>query len=143
MLVTFALLPQHRELSLPCVAARMREAEEVEGLQAVRRPAVVHHCRTSMDLTMRPAMLVIAGNRGTSRFPNAVRPCMPGVSDRAGSRRALRERRVEYGLPPTYTASAPRRGHGSRRGSSFSRLNTRPARPPVNASPNRATPVDA
>jgi hypothetical protein len=87
--------------------------------QAVRRPAVVHHCRTSMDFAMRPAMLVIAGNRGISRFPNAVRPCMPGVSDRAGSRHALRERRVGYGLPPTYTASAPRSGHDSRRGSSF------------------------
>jgi hypothetical protein len=40
-----------------------------------------------------------------------VRPRVPGVSDRAGSRRALRWRYVECGLPPTSTASAPRCKH--------------------------------
>jgi hypothetical protein len=57
---------------------------------------------------MRPAALVAAGNHGTSRFPHAVRPRMHGVSDRAGSRCALRWRRIGCGLPPSYTASAPR-----------------------------------
>ena len=99
--------------------------------RAVRLPAVVHHRRESLDFPMRPATLVATGNRRISRFPNAVLPYMRRVSDRAGSRRALRWRRVGCGLPPTSTASAPRSG------SCFSRLNTRPARSPVNPSPAR------
>jgi len=77
---------------------------------------------------MPPAALLAAGNREISRFPNVVLPRMHGVSDRAGFRRALRWRRAGCGLPLPPTASAPRSG------SWISRLNTRPARSPVNAS---------
>jgi len=55
-------------------------------------------------------------------------PYMLGVLDRAGSRRISRYRYAGYGLPPSSTASAPRREF-------LSRLNTRPARTPVNALP--------
>jgi site-specific DNA recombinase len=82
--------------------------------RAVRLPAVVHHRRESSDFSMRPATLVAAGNHGISRFPDAVRPHVHGVSDRAGFRCALRWRRVGCGLPPTSMASAPRCGHGFR-----------------------------
>jgi len=57
---------------------------------------------------------------------------MLGVFDRAGFRRASRWRRVGCGLPPTSTASAPRSATW------ISRLITRPARSPVNASPTRS-----
>ena len=65
-------------------------------------------------------------------------PCMHGVSDRAGPRCISRYRCTERGLPLLLTASAPRREH-------LSRLNTRPARTPVNASPlpSRATTHDS
>jgi len=52
---------------------------------------------------------------------------MRGVSDRAGSRGVSRYRRTGCGLPHLLTASAPR--------SDLSRLDGRPARSPVNASP--------
>ena len=51
------------------------------------------------------------------------------VSDRAGSGRVLRWRRGQCCLPTEPRASA------ARRVTRFSRLNTRPARAPVNASP--------
>src|SRR5207249_8564856 len=75
---------------------------------AVRLPASVHHRRTSSDFPMRPPSPSLAGRRGTSRFPCAVRPGMHGVSDRAGSGRPLRWRCVRCGLPLLLTASAPR-----------------------------------
>ena len=67
-----------------------------------------------------------------------ITPEMHGVSDRAGSRRVSRYRRARWSLPLLLTASAPRRN-------CLSRLNTRPARTPVNAStpPSRATPHDS
>ena len=65
--------------------------------------------------------------RRISRVPRRSFPCMPGVLDRAGSRRVSRWRRAGCGLPLPFTASAPR--------SRISRLNTRPAHSPVNASP--------
>ena len=55
--------------------------------------------------------------RGISRFPGEMFPCMLGVSDRAGSRRASRWRRVGCGLPLSSTASAPRSGVMRFRGS--------------------------
>ncbi len=67
------------------------------------------------------------GDHGLSRFSREVCPYMLGVSDRAELRRVSRWRRTEYGLPLLLTASALRRG-------ALSRLNTRPARTPVNAS---------
>ena len=72
---------------------------------------------------MRSAVPRATDGRGISRFPCGVFPCMHGVSDRAGSQRVSRYRRVECGLPPPPTASAPRSG------SWISRLNTRPACP--------------
>ena len=73
-----------------------------------------------------------------SRFPCEVLPCVLGVSDRAGLRRVSRYRRAGWCLPLLPTASAPRRWV-------LSRLNTRPARTPVNAStpPLQATPHDS
>jgi len=64
-----------------------------------------------------------------------VLPGMLGVSDRAGSRGVSRWRRAGCGLPPFLTASAPRSGRPFRGGRVISRLNTRPVRSPVNASP--------
>jgi len=82
---------------------------------------------------MRPAAPSAPGGQRLSRFSREVCPYMPGVSDRAEPRHASRYRRVGCGLPPLLTASALRSG--------LSRLNTRPARAPVNASlpPLRAT----
>jgi hypothetical protein len=61
-----------------------------------------------------------------------------GVSDRAGLWRASRFRRTRWGLPLSPTASASRSDF-------LTRLNTRPARSPVNAStpPLRAAPHDS
>src|SRR3989442_956685 len=102
---------------------------------AVRLPTSVHHRRVSLDFPMRPPIPSIGDRRGTSRFPCTVCPGMRGVSDRAGSTGALRGRRPQHGLPPSSRTSAPRSVHRSRGGSWISRLNTRPAFPPVNASP--------
>jgi len=77
------------------------------------------------------------GIAGPPGFPNVVLPRMHGVSDRAGFRRAWRWRRAGWGLPRSPIASAPRSG------SWISRLKTRPARPPVNASSVRVTRPDA
>src|SRR5262249_28822847 len=94
---------------------------------SVRLPAFVHHRRTSLDFPIRPASLVAWGEHGTSRFPCEVLPCVRGVSDRAGSRSASRCRRRGCCLPLLLTASASRRDF-------LTRLYTRPARPPINAS---------
>ncbi len=104
----------------------------------VRLPAFVHHRRTSSDFPMRPRASSALGERGTSRFPCEMFRYVLGVSDRAGLECASRWRRIRYCLPPLLRASASRR-------SSFSRLNTRPAPSPVNASqpPSRATPHDS
>jgi hypothetical protein len=93
----------------------------------VRLPVSVHRRRVSSDFPTRPARPSIAGGHGISRFSREVFPRMRGVSDRAGPRRVSRYRRARCGLPLLLTASAPR--------SVLSRLNTRPARAPVNASP--------
>jgi hypothetical protein len=87
---------------------------------------------------MRPRASFLLGERGISRFPCEVFPCVLGVCDRAGLRYALLYRRIRCCLPPAPTASASRR-------MCLSRLNTRPARSPVNAStpPLRAAPHDS
>ncbi len=93
----------------------------------VRLPIPVHHRRASLDFPTRPVTPSVTGEDGISRFPREVVPHVLGVFDRAGSRNASRWRRPGCCLPPSPTASAPR--------SEFlSRLNTRPARTPVNAS---------
>jgi hypothetical protein len=94
---------------------------------AVRLPMVVHHRRRPLDFPMRPAAPSATGDHRRSRFSREVCPDMLGVSDRAGLRGVSRYRRPRCGLPLPSTASASRRNL-------LSRLNTRPARPPVNAS---------
>lgn len=104
----------------------------------VRLPVSVHHRRASLDFPTRPATPSAAGGHGISRFSREVLPYMHGVSDRAGSPSISRYRCSGCGLPLLLTASAPRR-------KLLSRLNTRPARTPVNASPlpSRATTHDS
>lgn len=96
--------------------------------RSVRLPVTVYHRRTSIDFPTRPAASSVAGGHGTSRFSREVFPYMHGGLDRAGFRPISRWRWTECGLPRTSTASAPR--------SKFlSRLDTRPVRIPVIASP--------
>jgi len=99
-------LPHHREPSIPLLPADMREAQEVERLR----------------LPLAGALPVFGRERPEFQQPRL-------LSDRAELRRVLRWRRAGCGLPLLLTASALR----SR---VLSRLNTRPARPPVNASPS-------
>ena len=133
-----ALSPEHVVLvrvpfgqppSLPPL--RRWTASVVRGLlryyAVVRLPTTVRHRRTSLDFPMRPAAPCHAGGGGISRFPNTVRPNMRRVSDRAGSQCASRYRHIRCGLPQSPTRSAPQR-------QLLSRLNTQPARSPVNAS---------
>src|SRR5215472_15558295 len=113
--------------------------------RTVRLPTFVHHRRTSYDFPTRSAVLSPADTRGISRFPNKVLAYMHGVSDRAGSKYTLRWRCTQYCLPRTSTASASRSTCRLRNRAWISRLNTRPVRPPVNAStpPSRVTPHDS
>src|SRR5437762_6096147 len=78
------------------------------------------------------------GGLGISRFPNEVLAYVHGVSDRAGLGHTSRYRCTRWCLPHLLTASASRR-------KVLTRLNTRPARSPVNAStlPLRAAPHDS
>ena len=104
---------------------------------AVRLPAAVHHRRTSLDFTMRPTPHFVGGRR-ISRFSRKLLPYMLGVSDLAGYHRASPLRLDDCGLPLLLTGSASRTKF-------ISRLNTLPARSPVNAStsPLRALPHDS
>jgi hypothetical protein len=99
---------------------------------AVRLPVPVHHRRVSLDFPLRPPS---SGGHRISRFPLKVLTYMHRVLDRARSRSVSRYRRPRFCLPTISTAWAPRSKHRSRDGVSISRLNTWPARPPVNASP--------
>src|ERR1700723_1731850 len=106
--------------------------------RAVRLPKSVRHRRASLDFSMRPKATATLGGLGISRFPREVFPYVLGVSDRAGLWYTSRYRCTRWSLPLLLTASASR--------SKFlSRLNTRPARSPANAStpPLRATPHDS
>jgi len=111
----------------------------------VRLPASVRHRRTSFDFPIRSTVLSSADRRGISRFPNKVLAYMHGVSDRAGSWYTLRWRCTRCCLPTISTASASRSTCRLRSRAYISRLNTRPVRPPVNAStpPSRAAPHDS
>src|SRR4030095_9965715 len=73
-------------------------------------------------------------NNGISRLPHKVLARMLRVSDRAGSIGVSRLRRLQSRLRLSSTASAPRSSRRLRDGGSISRLNTWPARTPVNAS---------
>ncbi len=101
----------------------------------VRLPTTVHHRRSSFDFPMRSGASSASEGRGTSRFPRKVLACMLGVCDRAGFRGVLPKRRLGCGLPLCSTASAPR-SNPPCGGACISRLNTQPARTPVNASPS-------
>src|SRR6266550_2747582 len=106
--------------------------------RSVRLPKSARHRRTSLDFPMRPEATAAPGKPGISRFPREVSAYVLGVSDRAGLWHTSRYRRTRWGLPLLLTASASRR-------KTLTRLNTRPARPPVNAStpPLRAAPHDS
>src|SRR5438034_3166972 len=106
--------------------------------RSVRLPKPVRHRRTSLDFPMRPMATAALGGLGISRFPREVSLYVHGVSDRAGLWHASRYRRTRCCLPLLLTASASRRKF-------LTRLNTRPARSPVNAStpPLRVTPHDS
>src|SRR5437667_185131 len=106
--------------------------------RSVRLPKSVRHRRTSLDFPTRPKATAALGGLGISRFPCEVSAYVHGVSDRAGLWHASRYRRTRWGLPLLLTASASRRKF-------LTRLNTRPARSPVNAStpPLRVTPHDS
>jgi hypothetical protein len=94
----------------------------------VRLPRAVHRRRVSWDFPTRPVGPSPTAGPRLSRLSREVCPYMLRVSDRAGLRGASRWRRVECGLPLFLTAAALQRVR-------LSRLNTRPARSPVNASP--------
>ena len=101
---------------------------------AVRLPSAMAHRRTPEGFPMRSA-LHVAEDPGISRFPNEMLARMRRVSDRAGSVPALPWRHARCGLRCSSTTSAPRIARSSRRGAWITRLDTRPARTPVNASP--------
>src|SRR6267142_2103720 len=106
--------------------------------RSVRLPRSVRHRRTSLDFPLRPKAIAALGEPRISRFPSEVSAYVHGVSDRAGLWHTSRYRCTRWGLPLSPTASASR--------SKFlTRLNTRPARSPVNAStpPLRAAPHDS
>src|SRR5208282_1790808 len=106
--------------------------------RSVRLPLFVRHRRASLDFPMRPRTPSVRGEQGISRFPGEVSAYVHGVSDRAGLWRTSRYRctRCCLPLPPTTSAS---------RSEDLTRLNTRPARSPINASapPSRAAPHDS
>src|SRR3989475_1351292 len=105
---------------------------------SVRLPRAVRHRRTSLYFPTRPKATPALGELGISRFPSEVSAYVHGVSDRAGLWHTSRYRCIRWGLPLLLTASASRRKE-------LTRLNTRPARSPVNAStlPLRAAPHDS
>ena len=81
---------RHRATSVePLAAAFVRGLPRYYG--AIRLPTFVHHRRASEDFPMRPAPWSGSGERGTSRFPCEVFPCMHRVFDRAGFRRVWRQ----------------------------------------------------
>jgi hypothetical protein len=96
--------------------------------QVVRLPLSVHHWLGSLDFPMRPlATLLASGKQGISRFPCKVFSCMRKGFDRAGSVAS----RVGDAVGVAFRIVPLRRHPGPLR---ISRLNTWPARTPVNAS---------
>jgi len=101
---------------------------------AVRLLSAMAHRRTPSGFPMRSA-LNVAEDPETSRFPRKVLARVRRVCDRAGSMPASPMRQARCGLRLISTASAPRTTRTFRPGAWITRLDTRPARPPVNASP--------
>jgi hypothetical protein len=85
-----------------------------------------------------PKATAALGGPGISRFPREVLPYLHGVFDRAGLWRTSRYRGARWSLPLSPPTSESR-------SDCLTRLNTRPARSPVNAStpPLRAAPHDS
>ena len=102
----------------------------------VRLPVPVHHRCASLDFPMRSVIYSLTDRHGISRFPRKVLACVRRVLDRARSKSVSRYRRFQFCLPLGSTASPPGSNHRLRNGGSISRLHTRPARSPVNASPS-------
>lgn len=102
--------------------------------RAVRLPVPGHHRCASLDFPTRPVIPSPTDRHGISRFPHKVLACMRRVLDRAEPRSISRYRRPQCGLPLASTASALRSARRLHDGVSISRLNTWPARTPVNAS---------
>ena len=121
----------HRLLSLRL--GLVRRLRRYNG--SVRLPVAVHHRCASLDFPMRSVVPFPTDRHGLSRLSLKVLACMLRVSDRARSKSVSPYRRLQFCLPLSSTASAPRSGHRLRDGGSISRLNTCPARTPVNASP--------
>jgi hypothetical protein len=96
-------------------------------------PPQIRTCGTASSLSRRAA-----AGRGISRFPNKVLARMRGVCDCAGSMPASPMRQARCGLRCESTTSAPRTSRTSRLGAWTAQLDTRPARPPVTASPTRS-----
>ncbi len=101
---------------------------------AVRLLSAMAHRRTPEGFPMRSA-LNVAEDPETSRFPRKVLARVRRVCDCAGSMPASPMRQARCGLRHISTASAPRSSRASRPRAWIAQLNTRPARPPVNASP--------
>ena len=101
---------------------------------AVRPPSAIAHRRTPLRFPMRFA-LNVAEDPGTSGFPRKVLSCMHGVCGRAGFGAGLPKRQPRCDLRLISTASAPRTTRSFCHGACITRLNTRPTRTPVNASP--------
>ena len=94
--------------------------------EAVRLPAPVHHGGAPWVPRADLAEMCQARCRA-SRVPHTVFPCLPVVSDPAGSVDTSPKRYPRWGLPRVRSASAPR-------SSPISGRNTLPAPSPVNAS---------
>jgi hypothetical protein len=94
----------------------------------------VHHRGASLDFPMRSVTLSVTDRHGLSRLPLKVLACMHRALDRARSKSVSRYRRSQFCLPLRSRASAPRSSHRLCDDGSISRLNTWPARTPVNAS---------
>ena len=131
--------------SLASVAGPSALFSEFAGTVELSDFTSVRHRRTSLDFPTRSAVLSSADRRGISRFPNKALAYLHGVSDRAGSWYTLRWRCTRCCLPSFPTSSASRSTCRLRNRACISRLNTRPVRPPVNAStpPSRAAPHDS
>jgi hypothetical protein len=106
-------------------------------LQGSGQAGFPHPALASGDDAYAPQGIGMTDGRQRRRFPCEVLAYVLGVSDRAGLCNASRYRRSRWGLPLLLTASASRR-------KDLMRLNTRPARSPINAPtpPLRAAPHD-
>jgi hypothetical protein len=117
---------------------RRRLPDIVRGLRrynrSVRLPGSVRHRRTSLDFPTRPKATADLGSPGSRA--RCLRTCTGSLTARDSG--TSRFRWTRWSFPLLLTPSAPRR-------KLLTRLNTRPARSPVNAStlPSRAAPHDS